>query len=263
MEEETLERQEELLKRYTESRGFPPTERLQKFAELDPDFFEKYLSFTDYPRKARVLSPKMIKLIAIAINSSVTLLYEPGLRAYIRHALNEGVTKEEILAVFQLVTLVGTHTCTTGMSILAEEYGKQLAKETKQGAASSSSKEVSERQAELLRKYSEKRAGMPPGERMQKFAELDPDFFEEYLNLSDLPIKPDILSDKERELIWIAMDSSATHLFEPGMRAHIRYALELGVSKEEILAVFQLVSFIGFHSCTVGIPILAEEYGGS
>ena len=122
--------------------------------------------------------------------------------------------------------------------------------------------ETLERQEELLKRYTESR-GFPPTERLQKFAELDPDFFEEYLNLSDLPIKPDILSDKERELIWIAMDSSATHLFEPGMRAHIRYALELGVSKEEILAVFQLVSFIGFHSCTVGIPILAEEYGGS
>jgi len=48
-------------------------------------------------------------------------------------------------------------------------------------------------------------------------------------------------------------------MYAPGVRRHIRKALELGVSKEEILAVLQTVSALGIHSMSLGAPILAEE----
>ncbi|MCY1448560.1 hypothetical protein D9M71_652390 [compost metagenome] len=43
------------------------------------------------------------------------------------------------------------------------------------------------------------------------------------------------------------------------MRRHIRKALELGVTVEEILAVLQLTSILGIHSMALGAPILIEE----
>ncbi|MOA68250.1 hypothetical protein D3C78_1957820 [compost metagenome] len=43
------------------------------------------------------------------------------------------------------------------------------------------------------------------------------------------------------------------------MRRHIRKALEVGASVEEVLAVLQLTSVLGIHSLALGAPILIEE----
>ncbi|MNJ82070.1 hypothetical protein D3C77_812270 [compost metagenome] len=43
------------------------------------------------------------------------------------------------------------------------------------------------------------------------------------------------------------------------MRRHIRKALELGASVEEVLAVLQLTSVLGIHSMALGAPMLIEE----
>jgi alkylhydroperoxidase/carboxymuconolactone decarboxylase family protein YurZ len=89
--------------------------------------------------------------------------------------------------------------------------------------------------------------------------ELDPDFFEVFLHFSALPWRKGVLEPKIKELIYIAIDASTTHLYEPGLRTHIRSALQFGASKEEILEVLQLVSVLGVHTCAVGLPILAQE----
>ncbi|MNR43590.1 hypothetical protein D3C85_1622280 [compost metagenome] len=48
-------------------------------------------------------------------------------------------------------------------------------------------------------------------------------------------------------------------MYAPGVRRHIRKALELGVSEEEVLAVLQLTSALGIHSMALGVPLLVEE----
>ena len=45
----------------------------------------------------------------------------------------------------------------------------------------------------------------------------------------------------------------------PGVRRHIRKALELGATKQEIAAVLQCVSVLGIHTMSLGAPILLEE----
>ena len=64
-------------------------------------------------------------MILIAINASTTKLYENGIRHHIRSALKYGATKEEIMEVFELVTLLGIHTCLVGVPILMEEIEKE------------------------------------------------------------------------------------------------------------------------------------------
>jgi hypothetical protein len=51
----------------------------------------------------------------------------------------------------------------------------------------------------------------------------------------------------------IAVDTSCTHMYAPGVRRHIRGALNAGATKEEILAVLQAV--LGIHSMALGVPI--------
>ena len=90
-------------------------------------------------------------------------------------------------------------------------------------------------------------------------AELDAEGTEKFLGMPAHPIRKGILDPKTFELIAIAVDASCTHLYAPGVRRHIRKALEIGVSVEEILAVLQLTSILGIHSMALGAPILIEE----
>lgn len=90
-------------------------------------------------------------------------------------------------------------------------------------------------------------------------AEMDPAWLEKFLDMGMTPIAAGALDPLTLEFIAIAVDASCTHLYAPGVRRHIRKALELGATQQEILAVLQCVSVLGIHSCALGAPILAEE----
>lgn len=88
-------------------------------------------------------------------------------------------------------------------------------------------------------------------------AQVDKVWMEKFLNMG-LHGKH-VLDPKTYELIAIAVDASCTHMYAPGVRTHIRKALELGVTYEEIAAVLQLTSVLGIHTMSMGAPILLEE----
>jgi alkylhydroperoxidase/carboxymuconolactone decarboxylase family protein YurZ len=67
------------------------------------------------------------------------------------------------------------------------------------------------------------------------------------------------LPAKVKEFVYIAIDAATTHIYKPGLRIHIRNAMNHGATKEEILEIFQLISTIGIHTCTEGVPILLDE----
>ena len=73
------------------------------------------------------------------------------------------------------------------------------------------------------------------------------------------PMLDKVLDAKTIEFIAIAVDASCTHMYAPGVRRHIRKALELGATQEEITAVLQLTSVLGIHTMSLGAPILQEE----
>jgi alkylhydroperoxidase/carboxymuconolactone decarboxylase family protein YurZ len=91
------------------------------------------------------------------------------------------------------------------------------------------------------------------------FAELDPVWTEKFMAMGMMPMTSGVLDAKTIEFIAIAVDASCTHLYAPGVRRHIRKALELGATKEEIAAVLQCVSVLGIHTMSLAAPILIEE----
>ncbi len=91
------------------------------------------------------------------------------------------------------------------------------------------------------------------------FAELDPMWTEKFMVMAMHPMLSGVLEPKVIEFIAIAVDASCTHMYAPGTRRHIRKALELGATKEEIAAVLQAVSVLGIHTSSLGAPILLEE----
>ena len=116
---------------------------------------------------------------------------------------------------------------------------------------------MTERQRELKDDFEEKRGYWHPF--WDDVLLLDPEFFEAYTQFSSVPWVSGVLEPKVKELIYTAFDVSATHLYVPGLRPHIKNAIGYGATREEILEVIELASVIGIHSCTVGVPILIEE----
>ncbi|MFL9959940.1 carboxymuconolactone decarboxylase family protein [Paraburkholderia sediminicola] len=93
----------------------------------------------------------------------------------------------------------------------------------------------------------------------QPFAELDPAWTEKFMAMAMAPMTSGVLDPKTVEFLAIAVDASCTHMYGPGVRRHIRKALELGATREEITAVLQCVSVLGIHAMSLAAPILLEE----
>ena len=89
--------------------------------------------------------------------------------------------------------------------------------------------------------------------------ELDPAWTEKFMAAGVGPMLAGVLDKKTVEFIAIAVDASCTHMYGPGVRRHIRKALEFGATKEEITAVLQLTSVLGIHTMSLGAPMLLEE----
>ncbi|WP_321937709.1 carboxymuconolactone decarboxylase family protein [Paraburkholderia sp. J8-2] len=93
----------------------------------------------------------------------------------------------------------------------------------------------------------------------EPFAELDAAWTEKFMAMGTAPMLSGALDAKTIEFIAIAVDASCTHMYAPGVRRHIRKALELGATKDEITAVLQCVSVLGIHTMSLAAPILIEE----
>lgn len=89
--------------------------------------------------------------------------------------------------------------------------------------------------------------------------ELDEELLDGYTTLSGVPWSKGHLPPKLKELLYLAMDASTTHLYGMGARVHMRNARQYGASREEVIEVLELVSELGFHTMTVGVPIVLEE----
>ena len=89
--------------------------------------------------------------------------------------------------------------------------------------------------------------------------EMDPEWTELYMKMAMQPYQSGVLSPKVIQLLCIAVDAAATHMYAPGTRRHIQAALDIGVTPQEILEVLKLSTVVGIHSCNLGVPILVEE----
>ncbi|HVW17995.1 MAG TPA: carboxymuconolactone decarboxylase family protein [Solirubrobacteraceae bacterium] len=244
---ELTDRQRQLRDEFIDNRGYwsPFWEGL---LTSDEDFFESYLRFSSVPWRSGPLDPKVKELVYIAVDAAATHLFVPGIRQHIKQALALGATADEIMEVLELTSTLGIHACNIGVPILVEEL---------EAAGQPLSLELDERQEALKADFTEKRGYWHPF--WHEILALDPDFFESYIHFSSVPWVSGTLEPKVKELIYTAFDVSATHLYEPGLRLHIKNAIGYGATKEEVLEVMELASVIGIHSCVVGVPMLLEE----
>ncbi|MEP9351900.1 carboxymuconolactone decarboxylase family protein [Xanthobacter sp. KR7-225] len=241
--------QQQLKQQFTVERGYW-NDFWNGLLTLSPEFFKAYLEFSTIPWRSGPLAPKVKEFIYIAIDAATTHLYEPGLRIHIQNALRYGATKEEIMEVYQLTSVLGMHTCTMGVPALLDELRTA-------GRGAELEGELSPEQLDLQARFTENRGCWNPF--WDGLLRLDPRFFKAYLEFSTIPWKNGPLEPKVKEFIYIAIDAATTHLYEPGLRIHIQNALKYGATKEEIMEVYQLTSVLGMHTCTMGVPVLLDE----
>ena len=113
-------RRQKLKADFTKARGYWSA-LWDGLLELSPDFFEAYLNFSSVPWRSGPLAPKIKELIYVAIDAATTHLYAPGTRIHMRNALGYGATREEIMEVLQLTSVLGIHTITEGVPMLIAE----------------------------------------------------------------------------------------------------------------------------------------------
>lgn len=219
--------------------------------QLSPEFFEAYSVFSSVPWKHGTLPPKIKELIYVAIDASTTHLYNRGTRIHIANALKQGATRDEVMEVLQIVSVLGIHTMSTGLPILIDELRKSgRGGEVKDGP-------LSAEQEKLKQEFVDNRGYWNPV--WEQLLLHSPEFFDAYSRLSSVPWQHGTLGAKIRELIYIAIDAATTHLYLPGLRTHIRNALGHGATVAEIMEVLELTSVLGIHTITEGVPALLDE----
>ena len=246
---ETTKTKEQLKEEFIKNRGYW-SKFWEDVLELDSNFFSTYSRFSSVPSKNNALSAKIREFIYIAIDASTTHLYLPGLKLHMENALALGATRDEIMEVLELTSVLGIHTCTMGVPILMDELRKMGRGDEVDNI------EYGDHEKALKESFIKNRGYWSPF--WDDMLKLSPEFFECYLDFSSVPWKSGTLEPKVKEFIYIAIDTATTHLHEEGARIHIRNALNYGATKEEIMEIFQCVSVLGMHALTEGGPMLRD-----
>jgi len=230
--------------------GGPWDSALEKLREWDAQWSETCVTMTTNPWTNGVLPRKLIELISVGLNAACTNLNADGTRRHIRAALQAGATRDEILMVLKCASALAIHSCSLGAPMLLEEAqaaGVQPQKKTTQGTPA----------CDKMKEIGQWNQAWDP------FFELDPVWTDEFFAVATGIYTGGVLSPKDVELLSIAFDASITHMYAPGTRRHIKAALKLGVTIEEIMEVLKLCVSQGVQACNLGVPILAEELGKS
>lgn len=108
------------------------------------------------------------------------------------------------------------------------------------GAHLGASRADAQRREAIVRRGEERRGFVPYWLRMM--AEVDVDFLEAYERIYELTaVREGALPAKFRELVVVA--AVAIGGYGPGLKEHVRRALRLGATKEEIVEVLQSAYF--------------------
>jgi alkylhydroperoxidase/carboxymuconolactone decarboxylase family protein YurZ len=225
---------------------------IEAMRSLDPTYLDAASDLFGYPRERRALSEGDRAFIEVALDALITQFDASRLRRSIREAAQLGATRYEVLCVLEIAAVIGLHSLSTGVPVLGEEL-----------YSDESPPPLTARQREIAHRFESR--GLRPRalEAMyESILRLDPDYFERFVGFIDVPWREDVLDPRVKQLVCIAIDVACTHLYVDGIRRHIREALALGVTADEILEVIQLASATGLRTLEASLPILAEVYEG-
>jgi alkylhydroperoxidase/carboxymuconolactone decarboxylase family protein YurZ len=224
----------------------PWDEALAQLRAWDPTWAETCARMTNNPWRSGVLSRKFVELVGVAVNAACTNLNPDGTRRHIRAALAAGATRDEVLMVLKMGSVMSIHSCSLGAPILLEEARAAGAKPAAKSGARTPA-------CARMRAIGQWNTAWDP------FFELDPVWTDEFMATGGGIYASGLFTPKEVELLSIAFDASYTHMYAPGTRRHIKGALAAGATPEEVMEVLKLCVVQGVQALNLGVPILAQE----
>ncbi len=230
----------------TPAEAGPWDDALAQLREWDPAWTETCSQMVTGPWRSGVLAPKLVELVSLAVNVACTNLNAEGTRRHVRGALAAGATRDEILMIFKMASVMSIHSCSLGAPILLEEAKTAGAQAAPKAPASTPA-------ADRMKAIGQWNAAWDP------FMELDPAWTDAFMATGAAIYGAGLLPAKDVELLSIAFDASYTHMYAPGTRRHIHNALAAGATPDEIMEVLKLCVVQGAQALNLGVPILAEE----
>ncbi|EXJ69250.1 uncharacterized protein A1O5_07286 [Cladophialophora psammophila CBS 110553] len=258
-----LSPEQESLKSEFISQGGIWSSSWENVLSLDPGYFSVYLKLRSIPLRNQNLSRKAQELVLLSISASCTTMFSPGIHAHTEAALKAGATRDEILEVLELSSVLGIHAVNVGVPLLNEVLQEEgIIDNIPVGKLDAEREKL---KSDFMSKRGYWHSSWDP------VLQLDPLFFGAYTEFSSYPFRTRQdakhstndtqlsrgLDPKMKELIYCAIDCATTHLYVPGLKLHIRNAVKYGAKPEEIMEVFELSSLMGVHTVMVGSDVLA------
>lgn len=223
--------------------------KINEYLKNDPQFLKVYQDFVRIPWKNNYLESKTRALLLVALSASPTHLSEVSTRHAIRQAFESGATRDEIEEIFKIISILGVHACSASIPLVIKHFTE-----------SNTTESPSNYTAEQLSKKALFIQTMGYWNDFRDYLLVtDLSYFDAYYEFLTVPIRREILPKKLVEFVYIAIDSSTTHLFSKGTDLHIANAKKYGATEEEIVEVIQLASAQGFDTLLHMYPILDEE----
>ncbi|MGE4238859.1 carboxymuconolactone decarboxylase family protein [Ramlibacter sp.] len=240
----------ELVARFRELHGWADR-AVELAAEADPPFLARYLQLATVAMDRGPLSAKFVQFVLLAANASITHMNAPAAQQNIRKAQALGATDAELREVLQISSVLGIHGYMVGSTAMLEEAAKAEGKPANWRPA------LGAREQDIKAKFIEGRKYW--SDLLEDLLAASPPFWEAYAGFSSHPWTNGVLTPKEKELLYVAIDVQTTHLFEPGIRIHMANALRYEATREEIIQVCEIVSCLGIQTYLTGLPMLAKS----
>lgn len=193
------------------------------------------------------LSPALKELVLIALHGTISSLNCDAVRRHVGRALAVGATPEQVIDVLFSIIGVSNHALYSAVPTLMD-----VLKETGHDVPGPDTLPT---EIQAIKDDFIKTRGFWPAQR-DVIARCMPDYFGALSQLSTEPWRSGALSARERELIYIAVDCTVTHMYAPGLATHIRHALKAGATPHEILQVFALAALTGVEGYVLGAHAL-------
>jgi alkylhydroperoxidase/carboxymuconolactone decarboxylase family protein YurZ len=218
-----------------------------KLEEWDPAWAGICVKMTASPWISGILRPKLVELICVALNAACTTVDPEAMRRHIRAALDAGATRDEVLMTLKMASVLAIHSCSLGAPMLVAEAKAAGAKSSRPTCTEPTPA------TDAMKRVGQWNTAWNP------FVELDPTWTDQFMATGAAIYTSGVFTPKEVELLSIALDANITHMYAPGTLRHIKTALAVGASVDEIMEVLKLCVVNGVQACNLGVPILAEE----
>jgi alkylhydroperoxidase/carboxymuconolactone decarboxylase family protein YurZ len=174
------------------------------------------------------------ELVALAAAASPAVLRQDAMEHHQRRALELGASAEQVTEVLVLASVLGLHALTAGLpqlGALLSERGHPVM-----------SRPLDARQLALRARFVGEDPYWQRFERhlpgfLDGLLRLAPDAFELFFAYSGLPWQSGSLAPRLKELLYVAIDSTPTHVYVPGLWIHVANARGLGASPGDVATV--------------------------